>query len=230
MKIISWKEQRNLGDRLTSCILNALGIPVEEVNSVSKAEFVGCGSMLEQMHKKRLTVWGSGLAIPPDFEGRKTDLRNCKVLCLRGRLSLEGCLVSEIEIPFGDPALLMSQIVYKSCVPKGTVIVPHWSDQERMRKKYPSATFVDVKALDLLREVEKIAGAEKVISSSLHGIILADTYNIPRLWDWFDSVQGGGFKFFDYGTSIGMHFFPGEFCLPPKSTIDRVRGAIPTKW
>ena len=51
--------------------------------------------------------------------------------------------------------------------------------------------------------VDELCACEYVISSSLHGLILAETYHIPTLWATFsDNINGGTFKYMDYYKSI----------------------------
>ena len=77
---------------------------------------------------------------------------------------------------------------------------------------YPGSRFVNVMGYPM-KALQAIANAKAVISSSLHGIVLADAFGIPRMWDWFDGIQAQGFKMYDYGTVVGT-FEPGEWKTP----------------
>jgi pyruvyltransferase len=52
--------------------------------------------------------------------------------------------------------------------------------------------------------VEQIKSCECILSSSLHGGIVADSFNIPKLFIQLgDRIKGGDFKFNDYQKSVG---------------------------
>ena len=103
-------------------------------------------------------------------------------------------------------------------------MVRHWGDQERMRETYRESVFVDV-VDDVLEALRLISGASRVVSSSLHGVVFADSYGVPRMWDWFDAVQGRGFKFRDYGTVLGP-FEPGEWHKPDPGLVKDIKDGL----
>jgi polysaccharide pyruvyl transferase WcaK-like protein len=54
--------------------------------------------------------------------------------------------------------------------------------------------------------IEEIYSCDTVISSSLHGIIVAHAYNIPAVWVKFsNNLFGDGIKFYDYFESVGLN-------------------------
>lgn len=51
--------------------------------------------------------------------------------------------------------------------------------------------------------IDQINECEFIISSSLHGLIISDAYNIPNVWAVFsDKIVGGEFKYKDYYASV----------------------------
>ena len=46
-----------------------------------------------------------------------------------------------------------------------------------------------------------------ILSTSLHGVIIADTYSVPNIWCEFTyRVEENGLKFRDYYLSVGKEF------------------------
>ena len=57
--------------------------------------------------------------------------------------------------------------------------------------------------------IHEIAKCEHILSSSLHGLVVADALGIPNGWiKLSDRVVGDGFKFKDYGTAIKRKHSP----------------------
>jgi hypothetical protein len=53
------------------------------------------------------------------------------------------------------------------------------------------------------RVIREIAASGVVISTSLHGLVIADAYGIPAVWTTLEPPLGGGaFKFHDYESVI----------------------------
>ena len=83
--------------------------------------------------------------------------------------------------------------------------------------------FVDVTG-DPADVIAQIAGCEFVFSSSLHGLVVADSYGIPNCWmTMAPALFGGSWKFDDYFSAFGITaravaFHPG---LDVRSVVDR---------
>jgi pyruvyltransferase len=108
------------------------------------------------------------------------------------------------DLALGDPALLMPRF-YKPDVKivVGRIgIVPHYIDYEfatQLLSEIDKSVFV----IDVRSEpeafIDNLLSCQAVISSSLHGLILSDAYNIPNAWVHFsDRIGGGTWKFYDY--------------------------------
>jgi hypothetical protein len=85
--------------------------------------------------------------------------------------------------------------------------------------------------IDVRREPEAVfrdvAACESILSSSLHGLITADSFGIPSAWIELSSkVLGDGFKFRDYFSSIGIRHEPckldGGESVPDLRTLTRL--------
>jgi pyruvyltransferase len=108
---------------------------------------------------------------------------------------------------YGDPALLTPLLYpedkFGSEKTHEIGIVPHWVDRESVKVNDPR-----VMVLDLHWSPETFISAmlrcERIVSSSLHGIVFAEAYGIPVDWvELSDNVIGRGFKFHDYYLGTG---------------------------
>lgn len=104
----------------------------------------------------------------------------------------------------GDGGLLYPLLLKKEPAKKYPVgIIPHYRDQTLPAVKELAARFKNAVIIDVLDEplkvLEQIASCEKILSSSLHGLIVADALEIPNRHVHFSgNVRGNGFKFRDY--------------------------------
>ncbi len=206
---LAYFKSANFGDALNVVLLKLLGVksiahvPTEFYH---KPHLMAIGSML-QVANKYTTVWGSG------FISQKTGFYYAppkKILAVRGPLSRKKLLNMKIECPevYGDPALLMPYL-YKPNVDKKYKIgiLPHYTNQSdiwlQSVKNRKDTYIINVMQPDPLQTLREILSCDIILSSSLHGLIIADAYNIPAYWVKFDKQVGiDDFKFYDYFESV----------------------------
>src|SRR5690606_2919216 len=62
-----------------------------------------------------------------------------------------------------------------------------------------------------LAVVDQIRACRVILSSSLHGLVVAHAYGIPAAWVQFsDKLSGDGSKFRDHAASIGVELVPAS--------------------
>jgi pyruvyltransferase len=211
-----YNKGRNLGDSLNPWLLTQLsGSPVEWVDPAHCREphYVCMGSVFHFVGSESI-VWGTGIIA----ENRRPTVLPKKILAVRGPLTRKILVEMGTRCPavFGDPALLLPH-VYDPTVEKRFAlgIVPHYVDKahpwvSRLQHE-DGAKIVDVESPDPLQPVRDILSCDAIVSSSLHGLIVADAYRVPNMWVDFNSpgfsghrptIIGGGFKFLDYFASV----------------------------
>jgi pyruvyltransferase len=224
MRAFWWRplgDWRNFGDELTPLLLRRLcGIEVEWVPA-AYASIVVAGSIGTMLPRRFTgTVLGIGLARPVSI-----DLAFARVLALRGRLTRDLAKHVDIHEPIalGDPGLLADTIVPPPPLEHPLGIVPHWQDAS-LRKRYPKAHLIDVRRPPL-EVIAAIGSCARIISSSLHGIVVADSYGIPRRWEPHARTQGDGFKFRDHATVVGP-FEPGQWATADHAAVHDAKAQL----
>lgn len=175
------------------------------------------GSILQSANR-RTVVWGSGL-ISEDEYPKEAPKRICAV---RGPLSRKVLQEHGIECPevYGDPALLLSRYYTpKEPTKKFRLgIVAHVCDEKNqiirdfLRKDY-DVIQISLSSYERWQDVvDQVCSCEAIVSSSLHGLVVADAYGIPNTWiEFSDLVIGLGFKFRDYFMSVNREIRPPHF-------------------
>ncbi|MGC1631756.1 MAG: polysaccharide pyruvyl transferase family protein [Gelidibacter sp.] len=160
------------------------------------------GSVIDWYTNPNCDIWGSGII------KQKSQITNANFYAVRGKHSQRRLKELGYEVPqaIGDPALIMPLIYAPKADKKYKLgVIPHFLHYEETIEKSNSD---DVLIINLFDDIEKVIedvySCEKIISSSLHGIIIGHAYNVPSLWFGLASGNIGGddIKFADYFSSV----------------------------
>lgn len=174
-----------------------------------ESNLMAIGSIIESLCQSNSIIWGSG-AMNGQYVLRSKPK---KVLAVRGPLTRDLLLSKGIDCPkvYGDPALLLGLYYHPKVKKKYKIgIIPHYVDLqnplvENFVKDNNDVLLINMKNYGNWHEIpDKINECDLILSSSLHGLIISDSYNIPNVWISFsDGLIGGGkFKFLDYFASV----------------------------
>ena len=226
-----WKDKVNFGDALAPLLLEYYGNVVPLWSTPKSSQVLITGSNLDVIPFKN---W-KGIVAGAGCLHRKTnvDLSQSQVLGLRGKLTVANISgLKNKDYVLGDPGLLASELVSPDIGKYKLGVIPHWSDKElfdkelnkSIRYKYASPTLIDV-AKPPLEVIKDIGSCDKIVSSSLHGLIVADSFGIPRRAEPFPGMkdnpyEGKTFKFEDYSSVIGLPIEFGKLQLVSREIID----------
>lgn len=176
---------------------------------VNKYLFIG--SVLTVYPLNNTIVVGSGVLnnkISFNIQGYPKD-----ILFVRGPLSREILLKNGINCPmcYGDPALLLPKFYLPKSTRKFKIgLIPHYQDYKTdfisKINEEVSSHIVIIKMQGYEKwttVIDQICSCDIIVSSSLHGLIVGESYNIPSYWAHFsDYIDGWNFKFYDFYYSI----------------------------
>ncbi|PAU95032.1 hypothetical protein CK240_16780 [Paracoccus salipaludis] len=204
----------NFGDELGPLLVSHLTGRSVEWAAAEECDLVSIGSILSQVSKsatrsKRMSdllVWGSGL-IEEDIE----QLDPClKPMAVRGK-NTRDALGLHKDLPLGDPGILSNLLVEPSSKKYAWGIVPHFTHRRSAVIKEISEAngcrLID--ATDPVVDVlQAISSCSAIVSSSLHGLIVADSYSVPCYWLDLKSHKSHDYKFSDYCSGLSRDMFP----------------------
>lgn len=209
------KQQENYGDILSKYLVEKIsGKRVRWVQpkkipwfSLPKLNYLGVGSIIHHATKRSI-VWGSGII------DQKQEIASAAFRAVRGPKTRDYLIKHGYDCPevYGDPALLLPDYFSPAITKKFKIgIIPHYNDFENIFhhfKDTENVKVIDMMTDDIEKTTVEILVCEKIISSSLHGVIIAHAYGIPALCVQFsDKVFGNGIKYTDYYASIGYEGF-----------------------
>lgn len=219
-----WHYDSNFGDLLTPYILPRYGIApiLKPTNSI---DMIGIGSILAALPDGyEGIVWGTGST------GNEEVLPSqARVLAVRGKLTWARLGEPDITA-LGDPGLLMRELVPSSRKRWRLGVVPHLT--HRKSPVFEGLLAQDgVKFIDVSKGPRRVArdisSCSAIVSSSLHGVILADSYGIPASWSIPEPVvNGGDFKFLDHETAVNPPSSRQIFLKGDEIVADLISGTV----
>lgn len=210
-KVFENKDRENYGDLLSKFIVEKVSgnevffynAPYKRKSFFKKKYLMAIGSILAHAQKNAL-VWGSGIISGSD------TFKAATFFAVRGPLSRKRVQQQGYSCPevYGDPALLLPLYYQPEKQEiKSLGIIPHYMDHNMLQNKFEKsdAYIIDLLTDDIFETTDAICSCERIISSSLHGVIVAHAYGIPALWVQFsDNLSGDNVKFKDYFLSVGI--------------------------
>lgn len=177
----------NIGDELNRTLYVWLtGKEPRRATEQVRGKVMAIGSILHNAQPGDV-VWGSGL------NGRVQDgngeirlpkrLETIQFKAVRGPLTRQLLVDAGADVPeiYGDPALLVRKFVKPPAERRGTLVFPHYTDMSLLLEQWghPSETLVWNAEASVESTIAAINASERVVSSALHGIILADALGVP---------------------------------------------------
>ena len=214
------REFENFGDYLGVLLLKGMGYEVTQ--EAEPACLLTCGTTLNDFHYKKIqhsgnftkiVVWGSGAGYDMfDLLGERRKLE-FSFRAVRGPLT-RSLLALPLNMPLGDPAVLLPLFYPRQSLPKieqemKNIYVAHSLSTDLKIPEGTDATLsthlLPNQALSL---VSQIACSKFVLTSSLYGAIVAQSYGVP----WAPYAPGplrlNRFKWMDWLMYLGIEAPP----------------------
>ena len=213
--ILYWTRSYNVGDNLSPIIVQRIlhkkGLHLADMKRGHR--LLAIGSIL-QLARDGDTVWGSGInGRANENEYRFTSL---DVRAVRGPLTRHFLLRRGVACPaiYGDPALLIPSLFpefkIKQVDRREYIVIPHFEEIGIFAREpntlYPTCHWREF--------CSKLLTADLIISSSLHGIIVAEAFGIPArllritngepMLKYEDYYYGTGRNAFAYANSVEL--------------------------
>lgn len=232
-----YSEIGNMGDLLNEILFGELfGVRVQANHHRYRCNATGIGSYLSTFFPARskaprgvcaaggralsmtipLHIWSTGFIRYPKED--EIALRsNMRIKCVRGELTrerLSKILGRPLDIPTGDGGLLASELELGKNEKRYSLgVIPHFKERKEpafaaLAERYEHSVLIDLTE-EPKAVLKKIAQCETVLSSSLHGLIVADSFRVPnRRLVLTDALLGDGYKFDDYYSAYGIQDAP----------------------
>lgn len=203
-----WSNILNFGDTITPYLIEKIsGVkPIKCSSSPTGKVLYAAGSIL-QLATNQSVIWGSGF-----IEEQHSPISVESIRAVRGpltKINLDKLGITCPEV-YGDPGILLPKYYSPVITKKFKVgVIPHYIDKDCEDLKHIGEhLIIDVQS-SVEQVIDSMLSCDIILSSSLHGLIVADAYNIPTCWVKFSNrVYGNDFKFRDYYSSMNSAAIP----------------------
>lgn len=231
------KSKENYGDLLSKYLVEKISNKkvvwakpsLFSIYNYFKPIYVTAGSILAHVNNNCI-VWGSGII------SKNYPVKKAKFLAVRGPQTRKYLLKLGYTVPeiYGDPGLLLPKFYSPEIkVEYKYGIIPHYNDYDLVKDTYvgnKDILVIDLMTNDIEYTTDQILRCERLISSSLHGIIIAHAYGIGAIWQRFSDIPfGDNIKFQDYFESVKIKPYLPPIQLPDNSIseLDKIFEQLP---
>lgn len=215
-----WDDRRNFGDWIGPFLYRALtgDLPIhvrpDQVRPPHTVH-VTCGSILQKLSQPdTAVVWGSGVIAQDSSFARPAAVHAVRGPFTQAALDRQGYPVPDV---IGDPGLCLPLVLDPGPRPVShrLGLVSHVIDRgfwDKNAEYLPDTVRLIHLDRPIADVVADIVSCEAILSSSLHGIIIAHAYGVPAsaAVPCVGRLVGDGVKFRDYYASVGMDFQPAD--------------------
>lgn len=188
-----WHRSINFGDMLSPYLLSKLKGEINYVEANDpEHKYILTGSILS-VPMQNASVFGAGFI-------NETDVLtgSANIIAVRGKLTQQ-----KVGGMVGEPSMCLPYFYNPKPHKKRLVgYTPHIMDYKPGQHNIDLRMGEDETIVDAVeRVIYQINECGHIVSSSLHGLIVAKAYGIPYTYVHSDSLVGDGFKFRDFFAS-----------------------------
>lgn len=202
----SFNPDGNIGDIISPYIIDFI---VKKRNLVSKKyifpKHMYCVGSIINFADFDAVIWGSGFVNQEYISSLKTKRYiRYDIRAVRGPLTRKALVSLNYKCPsvYGDPAVFLPLIYHPRLDKKYKVsVIRHYIDNDK--PKNPSFHYINILNNNWKEFVNEVIKSELVISSSLHGIIISESYGVPAIW--LENSRLDSIKFYDWYLSTGRN-------------------------
>lgn len=202
----------NFGDDINFSFLpNITEKTHKKYNNELITNYLIIGSIFIDKYVNKYTeIWGAGM-----LKYKLLNNKPNKIYAVRGPKTREICIQSGLECPeiYGDPALLIPYYYQPYVLKKYKLgIIPHHSHiKSYLINKFKNNN--DIKIINFTKYndwkdiIKEIVECEFIVSESLHGLIIAESYKIPNIWISIGTNIDQNLKYEDFFLSINKPYY-----------------------
>lgn len=198
-----WYAGTNWGDAFAPSLLKWL-TGQRPVRTLGPGTLLTVGSIMRLLRANDV-VWGTGMSSPDRVPVPLPS--GVRFAAVRGPLTAGRLRELGADVPdiYGDPGLLAPHVFPERNAPRHALgVIPHYIDAKHIN--VPQGVEIINICAPLQEVTDAVCSCHSILSSSLHGLILADAYGRKASWlsvSGCKRITGGKFKFEDYLYSTG---------------------------